>query len=238
MIDPNLPIARITQPYLFQNKFILTELPVKDLAILQENVKVEPKKRGEILFKQGTHPKGAFWLKTGKAKIFQEMANGHRHTSYIYSNGDLIAYRQLVADEAHPVSSILLEDSTVGFIPAEVFRGLLNSSPFFTRNILTALAREFTVWMNRMTVFTQFSVRKRLILALLMLYEQYRLSGTPAGIITITRSELAEYVGASLETVVRGLHTLKVSDLIRIHGRRIVLPNPLGLLEILQQEEG
>lgn len=237
MIDQNLRMARVTQPYLFQNQFILTDLPVKDLAVLQEQVNPEAKKRGEVLFRQGGYPKGAFWLITGKAKIFQETPDGQRQTHYIYSNGDLIAYRQLIAKEVHPVSATLLEDSTVGFISAEVFRGLLNNSPFFARNILTALAREFTVWMNRMTVFTQFSVRNRIILALLILHEQYRLSGSPSGVVTITRSELAEYVGASLETVVRGLNHLKGQDLVRIHGRRIVLPNLTGLLDILHIEE-
>lgn len=237
MADQHQEIAGVIQPYLFQNGFILADLPVKDLAILQQNVQIMAHKRGELLFRQGGFPKGAFWLISGKAKIFQEMPDGQRHTNYIYSNGDLIAFRQLIAEEVHPVSAALLEDSTVGFIPAETFRGLLTSSPFFTRNILTALAREFTVWMNRMTVFTQFPVRKRLILALLMLHEQYRLSGTPGGVVTITRSELAEYIGASLETVVRGLHVLKEQDLVRIHGRQIVLPNALGLLEILRREE-
>ncbi|WP_083822709.1 Crp/Fnr family transcriptional regulator [Haliscomenobacter hydrossis] len=238
MIDQNLRIARVTQPYLFQNSFILTDLPVKELLILQENAKPESRKRGDVLFRQGGYPKGAFWLLSGKAKIFQETPDGQRQTHYIYSNGDLIAYRQLIADEVHPVSATLLEDATVGFISTEIFRGLLNTSPFFARNILTALAREFTVWMNRMTVFTQFPVRSRLVLALLILHEQYRLSGSPAGVITMTRSELAEYVGASLETVVRVFNDLKNNKLVQVHGRRILLPNPNGLLDILQKEEG
>lgn len=238
MANQHQEIAGVIQPYLFQNGFILADLPVKDLAVLQQNVQIVAHRRGEWLFRQGGFPKGAYWLISGKAKIFQEMPDGQRHTNYIYSNGDLIAFRQLIAGEVHPVSAALLEDSTVGLIPAETFRDLLNSSPFFTRNILTALAREFSVWMNRMTVFTQFPVRKRLVLALLMLHEQYRLSGNPVGVITMTRSELAEYIGASLETVVRGLHVLKERDLVRIHGRQIVLPNALGLLEILQKEDG
>lgn len=238
MIDPNDRIARTTQPYLFQNNFILTDLPVKDLALLQESAKIESKKRGEVLFRQGGFPKGAYWLISGKVKIFQETPDGQRQTVYIYSDGDLIGHRQLIAQEPHPVSAALLEDATIGFIAGETFFGLLHSSPFFARNMLTALAREFTVWMNRMTVFTQFHVRHRLILALLILCEQYRRSGLPPGVVTITRSELAEYVGSSLETVVRALNTLKANDLVRIHGRRILLPAPEVLLDILQGEEG
>lgn len=237
MIDPQSKIVQATEPYLFKNAFVLTDLPDKDLDIFQSACQTDSRKRGEVLFRQGGFPKGAYWLISGKAKIFQEAPNGQRQTLYIYSNGDLIGYRQLIADEAHPVSCVVLEDARVGFIPGEVFRGLLDSSPFFARNVLTALAREFTVWMNRMTVFAQFPVRRRLILALLILHEQYRLSGSAPGVVTMTRTELAEYVGASLETVVRILNTLKSGNLIRISGRRILLPDPNGLVDILQNED-
>lgn len=237
MIDPNQRIIQTIQPYLFQNNFILTDLPVKDLAQLEEGVKTESRKRGDALFRQGAFPKGVYWLQSGKVKIFQESPDGQRQTHYIYSDGDLIGHRQFIAEEAHPVSAVLLEDGVVGFISGDTFRRLLTTSPHFARNILTALAREFTVWMNRMTAFSQFSVRRRLVLALLILYVQYRRSGLPSGVVTMTRSELAEYVGSSLETVVRSLNTLKSSHLISISGRRILLPDPIGLLDLLQGEE-
>ena len=216
---------------------MMTELPDKELEILKGNTKVKSLKRGEVLFKQGTTPRNIVWLITGKAKIFQETPGGQRQTFYVYSDGDLIGYRQMLAGEEHPVSAVLLEDSAVMLIPIAVFRSLIDSSPLFAKNILSALARDFTVWMNRMTVFTKFPVRRRLILALLILHEQYRLSGSPAGVITITRTELAEYVGASLETVVRVLNTLKSKNLVLVSGRRIVLPDVATLADIMEKEE-
>lgn len=236
MTDLTARITQTTQPYLFRNSFILTDLPTRDLALFQAGCQTDSRKRGNTLFHQGSYPKGVFWLLSGKAKIFQISPGGQRQTMYIYSDGDLLGYRQFIAGEAHPVSAVLLENATVGFIPGEVFRGLLEASPFFARNVLTALAREFTVWMNRMTMFTQFPVRRRLMLVLLILFEQYRLSGSPPGVVTMTRTELAESVGASLETVVRVLNTLKSAGLINISGRRILLPDPGGLLDFLQKE--
>jgi len=234
MIDPNLRIARATQPYLFQNSFILTNLPAEDLKMLEDHAKPENGKRGDVLFRQGAFPNGVYWLISGKIKIFQETPTGQKQTMYIYSDGDLIAYRQFIADEPHPVTAVLIEESMYRFVPAEMFRGLLTSSPFFSRNILTALAREFTVWMNRMTVFSQYPVRYRLILALLILQEQYRMSGSEPGVVTITRTDLAEFVGAKLETVVRALNKLKAENLVSINGRKILLPDLDGLLDVLQ----
>ena len=233
-MDHTPSITKATQPYLFQNGFILTNLPEADLSILERNTNIESGKRGHILFRQNGFPNGVYWLIDGMAKIYQESPTGQKHTVYIYSKKDLIGFRQLIAEEQHPVSAALLEDSTYRFIPGEIFRDLLNTSPFFVRNVLTALAREFSVWSNRMTSFTHFPGRKRLVLALLILHEQYRMSGVPGGEITITRTEIAEYIGATLETVVRMLNNLKSHHLVSLVGRKIILKDIDGLLKILE----
>lgn len=237
MPDSSSTLSKITRPYLFRNGAMIHDLPEKDSRIISESAKPKLLKRGEVLFKQGTVPRSVVWLIAGKAKIFQETPGGQRQTVYIYSDGDLIGYRQLIAGEVHPVSAVLLEDSTIMLIPGSTFKGLIDHSPPFARNVLSALARDFTVWMNRMTVFTKFPVKRRLILALLILHEQYRISGSPPGVITITRTELSEYVGASLETVVRVLNTLKAKDLLQINGRRILIKDIQEMVRMMEGEE-
>ncbi|MBK9270113.1 MAG: Crp/Fnr family transcriptional regulator [Saprospiraceae bacterium] len=228
-------LSQTIQPYLIQNSFIFRELPLNDIEFLKENAKTKKSRRGEILFRQGTFPKGVYWLISGKVKIFQESYNGRRMTTYIHSDGDLIGYRQLIAEVENPVSAVLLEDSEVSFIPEEVIRKLLSNSGIFLKNMLTALAKDFTIWMNRMTVFQDFPVKKRLILALLILHEQYNLSGVKKGIITIERTELAEYVGATLETVVRILNRLKASNYLQIKGRQLLIHNTDELMKLLKE---
>lgn len=236
-MDPDQRIAKTTQPYLFQNSFVLTNLPPADLKKLEELTNQENGKRGKLLFRQNGFPNGVFWLTSGMIKIYQETKTGQRQTVYVYSSGDLLGHRQFIAEEPHPVTAVLLEDSTYRFIPGDVFRELLASSPFFARNMLTALAREFSVWSNRMTSFSHFPVRHRLALALLILHEQYRLSGLPKGVITITRTELAEYVGATLETVVRMLNNLKSDHVVSILGRKMVLKDTDALVDIVESKE-
>ena len=237
MANQETSVSKITRPYLFRNTTLMTELPEKDLQFIHEHAKPKSLKRGEILFKQDTTVRSIVWLINGKAKILQETPGGQKQTVYIYSDGDLIGYRQLIAGEVHPVSAVLLEDSTVILIPGTVFKTLLDQSPPFARSMLTALSRDFTVWMNRTTVFTKYPVRHRLILALLILLDQYEHSGTPKGVITITRTELAQYVGASLETVVRELNKLKSKNLVEVSGRRILINDTSELVGMLEGEE-
>jgi len=230
-------VSKITRPFLFRNTTLITELSEKDLQLIHDHAKPKSLKRGEILFKQDTTPRSVVWLLHGKAKILQETPGGQKQTAYIYSDGDLIGYRQLIAGEVHPVSAVLLEDSTVILIPGPIFKTLLDQSPPFARNMITALSRDFTVWMNRTTVFTKYPVRHRLILALLILLDQYEHSGSPKGVITITRTELAQYVGASLETVVRELNKLKRKNIVEVSGRRILINDTSELMRMLEGEE-
>ena len=205
------------------------------MELLIKSGRKENGKRGKLLFRQGTFPKGVIWLRHGKVKIYQETPSGQRQTLYIYTDGDLVGYRQVIADVVHPVSACLLEDSTFLQIPADAFRGLIRDLPLFGRNVLSMLAREFTVWMNRMTVFTQYPVRYRLLLALMILHELYRSADEGKTVITMTRTELAEYVGASLETVVRALNKLKAQGLVQIRGREIRLTDISALMNMMEK---
>lgn len=227
-------VSKVTKPYLFQNNWVLTDLPAADLEVLRICAELQSGKRGDHLFNAGGYPKGVYWLKAGKVKIYQESPGGQKQTHYIYSDGDLIGFRQFIANEPHPVSAALLEDSTYVMIPGDTFRQLINHSPVFARNMLTALAREFTVWMNRMTVYTTYPVKDRVTLALLILSEQYHASGLPKGEITMTRTELAEYVGATLETVVRVLNKMKTEGLVEIQGRSIIIKNVGQLMKLIE----
>ena len=235
MSVPDSRISRIVLPYLIQNATLFKELPEEDVAFLRTYSEEQKAKRGKVLFRAGGYPKGVYWLIAGKVKIFQETPSGQTQTLYIYTDGDLLGYRQFIAQEKHPVSAVLLEDSTIRFIPAESFRHLLTNSLHFTRHLLTALSREFTVWMNRTAVYSVFPVRERIVLALLILHEQYSVSGKPIGEITITRTDLAAYVGASLETVVRILNKFKADGLVAIQGRRIDLLNTKKLIQLLEK---
>lgn len=221
------------RPFLVDNRDMLAHLPEQDRLILEQKAIPEEHKRGEWLFRQGGYPTGVFWLVSGKAKIFQGLQDGERRTLYLYADGDLIAYRQLIAEQPHPVSAVLLEDSVIRLIPADTFRGLIQTSPFFARNMLTGLAREFTVWINLLNAFKKYTVRQRIMLILLILHVQDGASAAPAGAVTLTRTDIAEFVGASLETVVRMLKTISADGLIGLDGREIAILEPLRMIDEL-----
>lgn len=124
-------IQEAVQPYLLQGNVIINELPEAEKAALKKFATTETGKRGQVLFKQGSFPKGVYWIVEGKVKIFQETHSGQRQTLYVYTENDLVGYRQFIADVTHPVTARFLEDTSYLHIPGHVFRNLIKDSPLF-----------------------------------------------------------------------------------------------------------
>ena len=189
-------------------------------------VKIEEKK-GKIIYREGSYSLGVYILLKGKIKIYQTNKEGKEQIVYIYRAGDIMGYRPLLCSEPHPVSAATLEDTELSFIPRDHFMHLLEELPVLSRLLLTNLSHEFTVWINKLTVFGQQAVRERLALSLLILREKYKENDAPDAPVEIdlSREDLANYAGTTVETLVRMLRNFKNEGLINSKGRKISVFN-------------
>jgi len=96
------------------------------------------------------------------------------------------------------------------------------------------LSHEFGVLVNFIATFTQKTVRERVALTLLILQEKFKydLNENNEIQIILTRADFANIVGTAVATLVRLLHDFKEENLIRTQGRKIIINNKQGLLEI------
>ena len=185
-------------------------------------------KKGQLLIKEGTYSKGIYIIKKGKIKIHRTSSEGKESIIYIYKKPEFFGYRPLIADEPNPVSATALDNVVVSFIPKEVFESLLNNSSSFAKKLLVNVASEFTVWINKITLFSQFAVKERTAMSLLILSQVYR-SETQSNsktTIAIGRDDLAAYVGTAKETLVRSLRVFKDEGIITSSGAKITIIKP------------
>lgn len=192
--------------------------------------------KGESLFNEGSYSKGIYILKKGKVKIFQTSGDGKQSIVYIYKKGDYFGYRPLLADEPHPVSAVALDNVVVSFIPKELFTTLLNHSVNLARKLLEVLSKEFSVWINKLTIFSHFGVKERVALSLIILNKVYQRSEESTGIyISLNRDDFASYVGTAKETLVRMLRTFKDEKVISTKGTKIKILNHQTLIGIVSE---
>jgi len=191
--------------------------------------------KDEFLFRQNSYPKGIYLVKRGKIKIFQTNLDGKQTIVTIYKKGDYFGHRPLLAGEVQPVSAVSLTSAVVSFLPREEFFSQLSSSPEFSKSLLVNLSQEFSIWVNKSSAFSQFSVKTRTALSLLILANIYQRDTSDKSIvINLGRDDFAAFVGTAKETLVRMLRQFKDEKIISSFGSKITLLRPKALISLVE----
>ncbi len=200
-------------------------LPLQDQELLaSEATKIKLTKK-KVLYRRGSYAGGVYLLQKGKLKVFQLNYDGSVQILFIYGSNEVFGYRAILSNEYHPVTVAALEDCELLFIEREKFLKFLQQSTALSNQLLFSLSHEFTVLTNRMNVFAQRGIKERLALSLLILNETFRKPGdiNNASEIILSRTDLANFVGTSLENLVRTIRFFKEKRLIRTKGKSIFI---------------
>lgn len=193
--------------------------------------------KGEYLFREKSFSKGIYVVLKGKVKIFQTNSEGRQSIVYIYKKGDYFGYRPLLAEEPHPVSAMAMDNVVVSFIPRELFYSIITKSSHLARKLLSVLCKEFSVWIYKMTIFSQYAVKQRVALSLLILNRVYQRDNESVKSVKISigRDDFAGFVGTAKETLVRMLRTFKDQNIITTSGTKIIILKQKPLIDILSE---
>lgn len=229
-----MPANRLVEKFDFKSASVLKGLPKDDLVFLQESMVHRNYKKGQLVFIEGAYPAGIYYLKKGKIKKYKTDYDGKEHIIYICNSGELFGYASVLSEEPGHDSAAALEDSSVGFIPKDVFLEVLGRSAVLSTRLLKNLSHEFGVMLNSVASFANRSVRERLALSLLILKDKYRVKGNESKPVEInlSREDLSNMVGTAVETLVRLLHDFKEDGLIETEGRRIRILDTNRLVKV------
>jgi CRP-like cAMP-binding protein len=206
--------------FFLKNDRLLDSLPAQVTAILEEGMTQVRAKKGRVIYREDSFSKGLYILKKGKVKIYRTTRSGSEQILYIYSAGEMIGFRPLLYDGKHPVSAAALEECSYYLIHREQFLTAVDQSPELARALLAQVSREFSVWVNLISVFAQQPVKSRVALGLLIFDRKYRIKGKP-GEINLSRDDFAAFIGTAKETLVRVLKEFKEDRIVESHGRKI-----------------
>jgi CRP-like cAMP-binding protein len=137
----------------YNSQSILQDLPQDDYEQLTKNSIDESYIKGQVIFKEGTIPKGIYFVKQGKVKKFKIDNYGKEQIIYVANAGELIGYHACLAVERYPDSASALEQSILSFIPQNDFLEVLDKSTVLSKRLLKTLSHEFGVLANNISVF-------------------------------------------------------------------------------------
>lgn len=217
----------------FKNQSVLQDLPEDVNRILRKNERVIHFKKGETVFKEGTYPSGIFIIESGSVKKKTLGQGGKEHIFYFSYQGEMLGYHSVLSNEPYCDTAITLEPSDLIFIPKQDFLAAVEVSHKLSNHLLTNLSHEFGVFVNHTKILAQYTVRERTALALVLLKGKKEIVAEgDSDLITLSRGDLANYIGTSKETLVRMLTDFKNEKLIRSIGNSIEIMDFQGLISV------
>ncbi len=224
------------EKYHLKSSSLFDSLSIAESQLIKEGIIRKEFLKGECLFKEHSFSKGVYIIKKGKVKIFQTNSDGKEGIVYIYKKGDYFGYRPLLAEEPHPVSAVAMDNVIVSFVPKELFLEILETSATLAKELIVNLSKEFSVWINKMTIFSQHSVKDKVALSLLILNKVYQWNddSSKSVFISINRDDFAGFVGTAKETLVRMLRIFKDEKIITTKGTKIIILKHRVLLNMVE----
>lgn len=185
--------------------------------------------KGKLLFEEGAPAEGLHFITSGRVKVWMNAGPEREQIVQVATVNDCPGYEYLLNDTPYSITCSALENTRTSFLPRQVFSELMETNQLIADLFFSMLCNDVIAREKRMAGMAYKPVRGRLADALISLagkYDDY------SGGISLTRNELASYIGSVRETTCRILSEFKKEQVIRTEGDNILINNRQKLLEI------
>lgn len=198
------------------------------------NAKISKKiKKGDALFSEGQKLDGVYCVRNGVSKLSKLSSNGKEQIVKLTNRGEIMGQRSVIAEDYTNLSATAINDMEVCFIPKEIITTTLNTNPYFSLEVLRHMAHDLKEADDVIVNMSQKTVKQRLAEALLYLRQNYGEDESGFLLLTLSRDDYANIVGAATESLIRMLSDFKKKGLIKTEGKKIGIVNDCALKELL-----
>lgn len=194
---------------------VCSSLNIDDLAGLDSIAERLSLRAGEPLVREGDPADYVFNITSGSVRIYKLLPDGRRQITGFLFAGDFVG---LATGQDYAFSAEAIEDATVCRFRKSEYRTLIRERPALEAALLERATHELAASQNQMLLLGRKTARERIASFLLDLPERDPIRPPVADQVHLpmTRAEIADYLGLTIETVSRELTKLKTSGLIRM----------------------
>ncbi|MDO6472484.1 Crp/Fnr family transcriptional regulator [Maribacter sp. 1_MG-2023] len=178
-------------------------------------------KKGEALFIEGQKLDGVFCVRDGVSKLSKLSSNGKEQIVKLTNKGEIMGQRSVIAEDFTNLSATAISDMEVCFIPKEVISNTLNTNPYFSLEVLRHLAHDLKEADDVIVNMSQKTVKQRLAEAFVYLKKNYGEDENGFLLLTLSRDDYANIVGAATESLIRMISEFKKKGFIKTEGKKI-----------------
>lgn len=182
-------------------------------------------RRGDVIVHQGDPPAFVGLVLEGRVKVVSHSAGGRDVTLEVLAEGQLFGLIPVLDGAPYPTAVVGVEDGVVGRVAAARFEGVLREEPGAALHLLRSLSARTRRLTEALTERCTADVQARLAHKLLDLAAGERT-------VAVTRQELAELAGTTVETAIRTTRRWERDQLVRLGRGCLSIEDPPGLARI------
>lgn len=171
---------------------------------------------GQTLFHEGDPATRVFTLTRGTLKLYKLLPDGRRQVTGFMHPGDFLG---MSMDDEHAFSAEALEDAQLCWFPRNRFDDFAEENGSMERELYRMAAHELAAAQQQMVLLGRKTAAERLASFLLLLGERAeRVPGRTSNPVRLpmSRSDIADYLGLTKETVSRVFSLFRRDRLIRL----------------------
>ena len=197
----------------------------QELTTLDEIIdRKRPIHKGDKIFTDGQEMHALFAIRSGTFKTFTVNEQGEEQITGFHLAGDLLGF-DAIADTEHKSFAQALETSMVCEIPYNNLDTLSNTMPKLKKQVLRLMSNEIRTDQEMLTLLNRKNAEQRVATFLVSLSDRYHARGlSPSEFrLTMTRSDIGNYIGLTVETISRLLNRFHKNGLINVDGKLITI---------------
>jgi len=199
--------------------------------LVKERIRVE---KGQPLYQHGDVLDALFGLRTGSIKTQITEASGQHQITGFYLPGEIIGLDGMM-EGAHSSSAVAMEDSEVCVVRLDAIDEISHYVPSLQQQIRRLMSKEIVRSHQVLLALGSMRSEQRLAAFLLNLSQRLTALGYSSTefIMRMSREEIGNYLGLTLETVSRLFSRFAREGLIRVNQREIKILDVAALNELV-----
>lgn len=207
---------------------IFKKIPPALLLEIEKNMTEKKYAKGESFFLEGDPAEHVWFIKEGHVKAVIHTANGRDLTLCMVGANNMFGTCCCFGGGSYPCHTMAETDTTVVSYPIQDFLNLMEKYPEVSKAVVTQLSKRLRNSKDMQT-FDQESVEKRILHILVSLVAEF------GNTIPLTRREIAEMTGTTVETCIRTFSTLEKDGYVSSARGKITVKNVQDLVDRLAE---
>lgn len=193
-------------------------------------------KKREYLYRIGDPLSSLYAVKAGSLKTVGLMEDGRIQVVGFHLPSEILGLDAISTDR-YACDAIALEDAELCEIPYQGLEEAARQIPGLQHQLLRVMSKAIVQEESQLMLLGKMTAEERLSAYLLSLSSRQARLGLPKDIIrlSMSRQDIADYLGLALETVSRLFSRFQDDDLITVSGRQITLTKMSEMQQMLGQ---